>query len=92
MCLLRPNGTQGLLAWATPDKIHEAARQRARDLANTPAFARSQHRKVEALFAEAQEPDRTQTAYACDAIREPVDRRARTVNPVASNVSSRSVA
>jgi len=34
--------------------IHEAARQRARDLANTPAFARSQHqrRKVEALFAE----------------------------------------
>src|SRR5713101_2328558 len=34
--------------------IHEPARQRARDLANTPAFAHSQRerRKVEALFAE----------------------------------------
>jgi transposase len=34
--------------------IHEAARQRARDLVNTPAFANSQRerRKVEALFAE----------------------------------------
>ncbi len=34
--------------------IHEPARQRARDLANTPAFANSQRerRKVEALFAE----------------------------------------
>jgi transposase len=34
--------------------MHEPARQRARDLAQTPAFARSQRarRKVEALFAE----------------------------------------
>src|SRR5438128_9015684 len=34
--------------------IHEPARQRARELANTPAFARSQRerRKVEAIFAE----------------------------------------
>ena len=34
--------------------IHEPARQRARDLANTPAFASSQRerKKVEALFAE----------------------------------------
>src|SRR2546426_389873 len=34
--------------------IHEPSRQRARDLANTPAFAHSQRerRKVEALFAE----------------------------------------
>src|SRR5216684_3925792 len=34
--------------------MHEPARQRARDLANTPAFAHSQRerRKVEALFAE----------------------------------------
>ena len=34
--------------------IHEPARQRARDLASTPAFAHSQRerRKVEALFAE----------------------------------------
>ena len=34
--------------------IHEPARQRARDLANTAAFAHSQRerRKVEALFAE----------------------------------------
>jgi len=34
--------------------IHEPARQRARDLANTPAFAHSQRerKKVEALFAE----------------------------------------
>src|SRR5260370_10149150 len=34
--------------------IHEPARQRAGDLANTPAFAHSQRerRKVEALFAE----------------------------------------
>jgi hypothetical protein len=34
--------------------IHEPARQRARDLVNTPAFAHSQRqrRKVEALFAE----------------------------------------
>src|SRR5438128_678815 len=34
--------------------IHEPARQRARDLANTPGFAHSQRerRKVEALFAE----------------------------------------
>ena len=33
---------------------HEAARQRARDLANTPEFARAQRqrKKVEALFAE----------------------------------------
>ena len=34
--------------------IHEPARQRARDLANTPAFASAQRqrKKVEALFAE----------------------------------------
>ena len=34
--------------------IHEAARQRARDLANTPEFSRAQRqrKKVEALFAE----------------------------------------
>ncbi len=34
--------------------IHEPARQRARDLANTPAFANAQRerKKVEALFAE----------------------------------------
>jgi hypothetical protein len=34
--------------------IHEPARQRARDLANTPAFAhwQRQRRKVEALFAQ----------------------------------------
>ncbi len=34
--------------------IHEPARQRARELAKTPAFARAQRarRKVEALFAE----------------------------------------
>src|SRR5438105_15030750 len=34
--------------------MHEPARQRARDLSNTPAFARAQRerKKVEALFAE----------------------------------------
>jgi hypothetical protein len=34
--------------------VHEAARQRARDLVNTPAFANVQRerKKVEALFAE----------------------------------------
>src|SRR5450631_3819215 len=34
--------------------VHEAARQRARDLVNTPAFknAQRQRKKVEALFAE----------------------------------------
>ena len=34
--------------------IHESARQRARELVNTPAFARAQRqrKKVEALFAE----------------------------------------
>jgi hypothetical protein len=34
--------------------IHEPARQRARDLANTPGFAKAQRerKKVEALFAE----------------------------------------
>src|SRR5213593_4368564 len=34
--------------------IHEPARQRARDLANTPGFANAQRerKKVEALFAE----------------------------------------
>jgi len=34
--------------------MHETARQRARDLANTPAFASAQRarKKVEAMFAE----------------------------------------
>jgi len=34
--------------------MHESARQRARDLANTPAFVNAQRerKKVEALFAE----------------------------------------
>jgi hypothetical protein len=32
--------------------IHEPARQRARDLANTPGFAQRERKKVEALFAE----------------------------------------
>ena len=34
--------------------MHEPARQRARDLSNTPAFAHAQRKrkKVEALFAE----------------------------------------
>jgi hypothetical protein len=34
--------------------VHESARQRARDLANTPGFANAQRqrKKVEALFAE----------------------------------------
>jgi hypothetical protein len=34
--------------------MHESARQRARDLSNTPAFASAQRKrkKVEALFAE----------------------------------------
>ena len=37
-----------------PFTSHEPARQRARDLANTPAFASAQRKrkKVEALFAE----------------------------------------
>jgi transposase len=52
-CQQKNQCTNGDHRWLSVH-IHEAARQRARDLANTPAFARSQHqrRKVEALFAE----------------------------------------
>ncbi len=52
-CQRKDRCTTGDRRWLAVH-VHEAARQRARDLANTPAFVRSQHqrRKAEALFAE----------------------------------------
>jgi hypothetical protein len=52
-CQQKDQCTTGDRRWLAVH-VHEAARQRARELANTPAFVRSQHerRKVEALFAE----------------------------------------
>ena len=52
--------------------IHESARQRARELANTPEFstAQRQRKKVEALFAELKTSDRaTPPALASDEVR-----------------------
>ena len=52
-CSLKAQGTTGRYKYLAIH-IHESARQRARELANTPEFstAQRQRKKVEALFAE----------------------------------------
>ena len=59
-CSQKPQCTSGRYKYLAIH-MHEPARQRARDLANTPAFANAQReqKKVEALFAELKNHDRT---------------------------------
>ena len=59
-CALRPQCTSAAFRSLNIHQ-HEPARQRARELANTPEFAKAQRqrKKVEALFAELKKSDRT---------------------------------